>query len=132
MIWRDEQGRIFYRSGDVGRLDEQGFLYLLDRKKDVIISGGLNVFASDLEAVLLEHPAVREAAVIGVPSEHWGETPVGVVVLEPGLANTPEILEWANARLGKSQRLSALESVDELPKSAIGKVLKRELRTRFT
>jgi acyl-CoA synthetase (AMP-forming)/AMP-acid ligase II len=131
MIWRDAQGRVFYRSGDIGRLDEQGFLYLLDRKKDVIISGGLNIFASDLEAVLLEHPAVREAAVVGVPSERWGETPLGVVVVEPMAPSAAELLEWANARLGKSQRLSAVEIVDELPKSAIGKVLKRELRARF-
>jgi len=131
MIWRDAQGRLFYRSGDIGRLDEQGFLYLLDRKKDIIISGGLNIFASDLEAVLVQHAAVREAAVVGVPSERWGETPLGVVVLEPAAPSASEILEWANARLGKSQRLSAVEIVDELPKSAIGKVLKRELRARF-
>jgi acyl-CoA synthetase (AMP-forming)/AMP-acid ligase II len=132
MIWRDADGRVFYRSGDIGRLDDEGFLYLLDRKKDVIISGGLNVFASDLESVLLEHPAVREAAVIGVPSEQWGETPLALVVVEPGeLPPAEAILDWANGKLGKSQRLSAVEIVEELPKSAIGKVLKRELKERY-
>jgi long-chain acyl-CoA synthetase len=131
--WFDREGRRFIRTGDVGRFDEDGFLALHDRRKDMIISGGFNIYPSDLEAVLRRHPAVADAAVIGVPSVEWGETPVGIVVLrESASANAgqvcKEIREWANAQVGKTQRLSALKSTDELPRSAIGKVLKRELR----
>ena len=81
MLWRDATGALYFRSGDFGRFDDDGFLYLLDRKKDVIISGGFNVYATDLESVLSRHPAVSEVAVIGVPSERWGETPIALVVL---------------------------------------------------
>ena len=130
--WFDAEGRRYIRTGDVGRLDEDGFLVLVDRRKDMIISGGFNVFPSDLEAVLREHPQVLEAAVVGVPSERWGETPVGFVALRAGADATPEaLLAWANARLGKVQRLAAVECVAELPRNAIGKVLKRELRERY-
>jgi len=132
MLWYDQDGRAFFRSGDIGRLDEDGFLYLLDRKKDVIISGGLNIYATDLENELLKHPAVHEAAVIGIPSEQWGETPLGLVVLEEDANETPErILEWVNSRLGKSHRLYRVEFRDDLPKSSIGKVLKKELRQKY-
>jgi long-chain acyl-CoA synthetase len=127
-----DAGTPFFKTGDLGRFDEDGFLYLLDRKKDVIISGGFNVYATDLEAVLLEHPDVLEASVIGVPSERWGETPLGLVVLRPASeASAAAILEHCNARLGKIQRLSAIELRGELPKNAIGKVLKRELRAPY-
>jgi long-chain acyl-CoA synthetase len=125
--WYDETGKRFIRTGDVGRFDEDGFLTLVDRKKDLIISGGFNIYPSDLEAVLAGHPNVAEVAVVGVPSETWGETPVAFVVLaariDPAL-----LLSWANERLGKMQRLSAVEIVEVLPRSSIGKVLKRELR----
>lgn len=132
MLWHDAQGNTYLRSGDIGRIDEAGFVYLLDRKKDMVISGGFNVYATDLENVLLEHEAVHEAAVIGVPHADWGETPVGMVVLEPGASTTAEaIRQWANARLGKGQRLSEVVVREELPKSAIGKVLKRELREGY-
>ncbi|MDA8108012.1 MAG: class I adenylate-forming enzyme family protein [Betaproteobacteria bacterium] len=130
--WLDAEGRRFIRTGDVGRFDAEGFLVLLDRKKDMIISGGFNVFPSDLEAVLRAHPAVADAAVVGVPSERWGETPVAFVEPREGVAaSTEELLAWANARLGKTQRLAALQLIDHLPRSAIGKVLKRELRERY-
>ena len=127
--WHDDQGRRFIRTGDIGRFDEDGFLILLDRCKDMIISGGFNVYPSDLEAVLRQHPGVADAAVVGVPSAEWGETPVGFVVRHAACNEDAESLRaWANARLGKSQRLAAVEVVPELPRSAIGKVLKRELR----
>ncbi|GAC1408953.1 MAG: class I adenylate-forming enzyme family protein [Novosphingobium sp.] len=129
--WHDAEGRRYIRHGDVARFDEDGFLILMDRAKDMIISGGFNIYPSDLEAELLKHPAVREAAVVGVPSRDWGETPVGVVVLADKTADLAEILAQANARLGKTQRISRLEIVDELPRSTIGKVLKRELRDKF-
>jgi long-chain acyl-CoA synthetase len=127
--WFDEQGKRFIRTGDVGRFDADGFLVLMDRRKDLIISGGFNVYPSDLEALLRQHPAVADVAVVGVPSEQWGETPVAFVVRHAvTMVDEPELLAWHNQRSGKTQRLSMLRFVDELPRSAIGKVLKRELR----
>jgi len=130
--WHDAEGHRYIRHGDVGRFDEDGFLTLMDRKKDLIISGGFNVYPSDLEAVLKQHPAVSDCSVIGVPSEAWGETPVGFYVPNNGVdASEADILAWTNAQLGKTQRLSALHAIGELPRSVIGKVLKRELRDRL-
>ena len=127
--WFDAAGQRFIRTGDVGRFDEDGFLTLIDRRKDMIISGGFNVYPSDLEAVIAEHPEVAEASVVGVPSPEWGETPVAFVALKDGAAiEAEELRAWVNARLGKTQRLSALRVVEALPRSSIGKVLKRELR----
>ena len=127
--WFDEQGRRFIRTGDVGRFDDDGFLVLHDRRKDMIISGGFNIYPSDLEAVLRAHADVADVAVVGVPSAEWGETPVAFAVLREGAQVAAEDLRaWANAQVGKTQRLSALRIVAELPRSAIGKVLKRELR----
>jgi acyl-CoA synthetase (AMP-forming)/AMP-acid ligase II len=104
----------------------------MDRKKDMIISGGFNIYPSDIEAVLAEHPGVADCTVVGVPSEQWGETPVGFYVPRAGGdAGTDTILSETNAKLGKTQRLAALYRADELPRSAIGKVLKRELRDRL-
>ena len=130
--WFDASGKRFIRTGDIGRFDDEGFLTLFDRKKDMIISGGFNIYPSDLEAVLREHPAVLEAAVVGLPSELWGETPVAFVVLRPGQAvDGAELTQWVNAQVGKTQRVSALHFMAELPRSAIGKVLKRELRDKI-
>ncbi len=127
--WRDGAGNRFIRTGDVGRFDEDGFLVLLDRRKDMIISGGFNVYPSDIEAVLAERSEIAEASVVGAPSAEWGETPVAFVALKEGASiDAEELRAWTNARLGKTQRLSALRFVDALPRSAIGKVLKRELR----
>ena len=132
MLWESPEGDMFYRSGDMGQIDEDGFIYILDRRKDMIISGGFNIYAVDLEKVLLAHPAVDDAAVIGIPSEHWGETPLGLVVLRPGHQDSGlTILEWANGQLGKGQRISAIELREELPRSTIGKILKRELRAPY-
>jgi len=129
--WRDASGKRFIRTGDVGRFDADGFLVLVDRKKDLIISGGFNIYPSDLEAVLRQHPVVAEASVVGVPSEKWGETPVGFVVLRSPSVREDDLLEFANQKVGKTQRLAAIRVVDALPRSAIGKVLKRELRQRW-
>jgi len=128
--WIDSDGREWLRTGDIGRLDEDGFLTLMDRAKDMIISGGFNIYPSDLEAVLLALPGVVEAAVVGIASDAWGETPVAFVVAPDGDADT--VRAAANAKLGKTQRLAAVVLVDELPRSHIGKVLKRELRDGFT
>ena len=131
--WFAPDGKRFIRTGDIGRFDAEGFLTLFDRKKDMIISGGFNIYPSDLEAQLLQHPAVADAAVVGVASVQWGETPVAFVVLRRG-DNTAaaELRQWLNAQVGKTQRLADLHIVDELPRSAIGKVLKRELRDGYT
>ena len=130
--WFDAAGKRFIRTGDVGRFDDDGFLTLVDRRKDMIISGGFNLYPSDLEAVLRQHPAVADAAVGGVPSERWGETRAAwVVVHERSGVDAGALRAWANERLGKTQRIAHLAIVDELPRSAIGKVLKRELRDRF-
>ena len=131
--WHDAQGKRFIRTGDIARFDEDGFLILVDRKKDMIISGGFNIYPGDLEAALSAHAAVAEAAVIGVASERWGETPVGFVVLKPGIhVASAELCEFANASLGKTQRLAAVHVLDQLPRSSIGKVLKRELREQYS
>ena len=128
-FWHDETGKRFVRTGDVGRFDADGFLTLMDRKKDMIISGGFNIYPSDLEAVLVKHDDVVEAAVVAMPSEEWGETPVAFVVLKPDAAADASALKaWTNSRVGKTQRLTDVVIVDTLPRSAIGKVLKRELR----
>jgi acyl-CoA synthetase (AMP-forming)/AMP-acid ligase II len=127
--WFAPDGKRFIRTGDIGRFDADGFLTLFDRKKDMVISGGFNIYPSDLEAVLRRHPDVADASVIGVPSEQWGETPVAFVVMRSrATASDDEMLAWTNAQLGKTQRLAGLRRIDELPRSAIGKVLKRELR----
>jgi acyl-CoA synthetase (AMP-forming)/AMP-acid ligase II len=120
--------------GDIGRVDSDGFVELVGRAKDVIISGGFNVFPIDLEGELLKDPRVAEAAVIGVASDKWGETPVGFVVLRPGTDDSAleDIRAAANARLGKTQRLSAVYPIDEMPRSHIGKLLKTELRELAT
>ena len=129
--WFDPTGKRFIRTGDIGRFGADGFLTLFDRKKDMVISGGFNIYPSDLEAVLQAHPDVAEAAVIAAPSAQWGETPVAFVVLRTGAGVASDaMLAWTNAQLGKTQRLAALHLVTELPRSAIGKVLKRELRDR--
>jgi long-chain acyl-CoA synthetase len=128
--WFDETGTRFQRSGDIGWVDDAGFVHLLDRKKDVIISGGFNVYAVDLENTLIQHPDVREVAVIAAPSQSWGETPVAFAVLRDN-ASADTVCQWANLRLGKVQRLARVVGIEELPRSDIGKVLKRSLREKL-
>jgi len=120
-------------SGDLGYVDEEGFLFLVDRKKDMIISGGVNVYPRDIEEVAVQHPAVREVAVFGVPDERWGETPVAAIVLrERGAVGARELTEWVNARVGaKFQRLSDVMLVDDFPRNVAGKTLKRVLQEQY-
>jgi long-chain acyl-CoA synthetase len=129
--WTDAEGRRWLRTGDIGRLDEQGFLYLVDRKKDLIISGGQNIYPADIEAVLAAHPAVADVAVIGIDSPKWGETPLAVVVLRDAGADLDALGAWANERVGRQQRIAGVVTVEELPRNPNGKVLKRELRARY-
>jgi long-chain acyl-CoA synthetase len=132
LFWHDKDGRLFFKSGDMGRIDEDGFIVLLDRKKDMIISGGFNVYAADIEVMLLKHPDIVDVAVIGVPSEEWGESPMALCVRRPGTtASEDQVKEWANGQLGKTQRLVAVEFRDSLPRSTIGKIMKRELREPY-
>ncbi|WP_337661311.1 class I adenylate-forming enzyme family protein [Erythrobacter sp. Alg231-14] len=127
--WTDpETGDVWMRMGDIGRVDEQGFVELVGRAKDMIISGGFNIYPSDLEGELGREGDVAEAAVVGIDSSRWGETPVGFVVLRDGARDTDSIMAAVNARLGKTQRLSALHTIDEMPRSHIGKLLKTDLR----
>lgn len=129
--WTDPtDGSIWQRMGDVGRIDAEGFVELVGRTKDVIISGGFNIFPIDLETELAKDDRVVEAAVVGIPSDQWGETPVGFVVLKPGVGEDAldDIRAIANSRLGKTQRVSALYAIDEMPRSHIGKLLKTDLR----
>src|SRR6185369_3279248 len=121
------------RSGDVGYVDEDGFLYLVDRKKDLIISGGVNVFPKDIEEIVVQHPAVREVAVFGVPSKKWGETPLAAVILcQRGAISEEELCQWINERVdGKHQRVHAVLFMDDFPRSTAGKTLKREMREPF-
>ncbi|GAA4048977.1 class I adenylate-forming enzyme family protein [Parerythrobacter jejuensis] len=131
--WIDpETGEWWMRMGDIGRVDEDGFVELVGRAKDMIISGGFNIYPSDLEAELEKDDRVAEAAVIGVPSKQWGETPFGFVRLADGASegDVADIMGAMNARVGKTQRLSALHAIDEMPRSHIGKLLKTELRER--
>jgi len=130
--WVHPSGAKWLRTGDVGRLDEDGFLFLVDRKKDMILTGGQNIYPADIEATIIEHDAVHEVAVVGVASTKWGETPVAVVVLAAGSAiDRDELTTWSNSRLGKQQRIRDTIIVSELPRNPNGKVLKRELRKQF-
>ena len=121
----------WFHSGDLVRRDEEGFVYVVDRKKDMIISGGENIYSAEIEAVLLTHPKIREAAVIGVPDPKWGEAVKAFVVLEPGKKATgEEIIEFCLENLARFKRPKFVEFIPALPRSATGKVLKRELRVR--
>ncbi|RWA56418.1 hypothetical protein AU476_03595 [Cupriavidus sp. UYMSc13B] len=116
----------------IWEIDADGFLQLLDRQKDMIISGGFNVYPADIEVLLMSHPAVADIAVIGIPSDEWGESAMALVVLRQPASVTPaELMAWANSKLGKAERLSAVEIRESLPRSEIGKVLKRELREPY-
>ena len=119
----------WFRTGDIGYLDREGFLYLTDRKKDMIISGGENIASSEVERVIYEMPEVHEVAVVGMPDERWGETPVAVVVLAKGTALTlPDLTDHCRARLGGFKVPKRLIIRDSLPRNPSGKVLKRVLR----
>lgn len=132
MVWRDPLGRSFLRSGDLGHLDADGCLYIAGRIKDMIKSGGINVYACDIEDVFMQHPEVVEVAAIGIPHQRWIETPLLLAIMREGArASQAELMQWGNRRLGKWQRVSAVEFRSEFPRATHDKVLKRALREPY-
>ena len=131
-IWIGPRGRSYLRSGDIGYLDDDGYLFLSGRLKDMIKSGGLNVFPKDIEEVMASHPAVKEASVIGVPHSKWVETPFAFVILKEGEAITADdLMAWTNDRVSKFQRISGLHLAEEFPRVTYNKVDKPGLRQVF-
>jgi acyl-CoA synthetase (AMP-forming)/AMP-acid ligase II len=133
--WRDPEATAtafaggWFHTGDVGVLDDDGYLYIVDRLKDMIVSGGENIASSEVERVLYEHEAVVEAAVVGRPDERWGEVPVAFVVVGEAATTTPDdLVEHCRGQLAKYKVPKAVTFVDALPRNPSGKVLKRELR----
>ena len=122
----------WFKTGDIVTIDRDGFITIVDRKKDIIITGGINVFSRDIEEALYSHPAVAQAAAIGIPHEKWGEAIHGIVTLEPGRTATPEeLISFAAERLARYKKPRSLEIVDALPIGGTGKILKRELRAKY-
>ena len=139
-IWQDEAAtreRItkdgWIRTRDIGSLDDDGFLYIADRKEDMIISGGFNIWPAELENALFSHPSVLEAAVVGVPHEKWGETPRAIVVLREGQSATEqELIDWCGEKAGRIKKPTSIQfRTEALPKSPVGKVLRRQLREQY-
>jgi acyl-CoA synthetase (AMP-forming)/AMP-acid ligase II len=119
-------------TGDVATWDEDRYVFIVDRAKDMIISGGENIYSVQVEEAIARHPAVLECAVIGVPDEEWGESVKAVVVLKPGMqATEQEIIDQARKHLASYQKPRSVDFVAELPKAPTGKILKRELRAPY-
>lgn len=133
ILWKDKSGVSYIRTGDIGELDDEGYLYIRGRKKDMMISGGVNVYPIDLETVLIENSDIKDATVVAVPHEKWGETPVGFVVARENVSINPEELcVWANEQLGKFQRLSdVVVYSSDFPRNAMGKVMKNQLIAEY-
>jgi acyl-CoA synthetase (AMP-forming)/AMP-acid ligase II len=123
----------WFHSGDLCRMDEDGYIYVLDRKKDMIISGGENIYCPEVEAVLMQQPAIAEASVIGIPHPRWGETPLAVIVpVDPGRPPTlEEVTAWCQPRLASYKKPTSIVIAETLPRNATGKVVKPALRQRF-
>ncbi len=126
----DDDG--WFKSGDAGYLDEDGYLYIHDRVKDMIVSGGENVYPAEVENVLMKHPGIADVAVIGVPHEKWGETAKAIVVRAPDTEATPEeIISFSHEQLAKFKCPTSVDFVDVLPRNPSGKVLKKDLREPY-
>ncbi len=132
LLWRSSDGLDFIRTGDLGAIDKHGWVTIRGRKKDMIKSGGLNVFPGDIEPVLIRHEGVSDCAVVGVSHPKWGETPVAFIVLSDPNGPTPDELRiWANERLEKAQRVRDVIVVDALPRNTGGKVIKHQLAEQY-
>jgi fatty-acyl-CoA synthase len=122
----------WFHTGDMATLNEDGYLLVVDRKKDIIVSGGENISSLELEKAILAHPAVLEACVLPVPDEKWGEVPKALVVLKPNTAATEsELIEFCRSRLAHYKCPRSFEFVDTLPKTGTGKILKKDLRKKY-
>jgi fatty-acyl-CoA synthase/long-chain acyl-CoA synthetase len=122
----------FFSVGDIAYRDAEGYYYVCDRKIDMIISGGVNVYPAEIEACLHAHPAVRDAAVVGVPDDHWGEAVKAVVALQPGASATgQELIDWCRGRIADYKRPRSVDFVSELPRDQAGKLLKRRIRAPY-
>jgi fatty-acyl-CoA synthase len=127
----DEDG--WFHTGDLARYDDEWYFTIVDRKKDMFISGGENVYPAEIEQALYRHPAVHQCAVIGVPDAKWGEAGLACVVLKPGVSAAPdELIAFLRGQLAGYKVPKSVEFLDALPVSAAGKILKRDLRERFT
>jgi fatty-acyl-CoA synthase len=123
----------WHHTGDIGYLDEDGYLYIVDRAKDMVITGGFNVYSAEVEQALMAHEAVRDCAVIGLPDEKWGERVTAVVQLQPGAAaDGAELIAFVKERLGSVKAPKQIELWPDLPRSTVGKVLKTEIRSTLT
>ena len=119
-------------TGDLGRVDAEGYVYVVERKNDMIISGGVNIYPREIEEVLYQHPAVQEASVIGVPDEYWGEASKAVVVVRPGAQATQEdIIQFCGERLAGFKKPKSVDFWQELPKSPQGKILKKSIKAFY-
>jgi len=119
-------------SGDAGSMDADGFLYIRDRIKDMIVSGGENIYPAELESVLADHPAVADVAVIGVPDDRWGETVKAIVIRKPGTELTDQdLIDWSRERLAGFKRPRSVDFVETIPRNPSGKILKRQLREPY-
>ncbi len=122
----------WHHTGDIGYLDEDNYLFIVDRAKDMIITGGFNVYSAEVEQVLLAHPAVQDCAVIGLPDEKWGERVTAVIQLRPGRAVTADdVRAFVKERLGSVKAPKQVEVWPDLPRSKVGKVLKPEIKSRL-
>ena len=139
-IWNDPEATSerftadgWVRTRDIGYLDEDGFVYIADRKEDMIISGGFNIWPAEIENALYSHPGVHEVCVVGVPHPKWGETPKAVVVLKKGATATEsELIDWCTDRVGSTKKPASVEFSDEpLPKSPVGKMIRRAVKDKY-
>jgi acyl-CoA synthetase (AMP-forming)/AMP-acid ligase II len=122
----------WHHTGDVGYIDDEGYLFIVDRLKDMIITGGFNVYSAEVEQALMQHPAVRECAVIGLPDEKWGERVEAVVELTPGeTVEGPELIAFVKERIGSVKAPKQIAVWDQLPRSRVGKVLKNDVRAEL-
>lgn len=122
----------FFSVGDIAYRDEEGYFYICDRRVDMVISGGVNIYPAEIEAVLTAHPAVADVAVIGVPDEHWGESVKAIIALRPGMqTSADELTAFCGERLADYKRPRSIDFVDELPRSPAGKLLKNIIRKPY-